>query len=273
MHLWLQNKLDLNSATLVILHCENDKWGKTIIVSVIDPTSLTFLTLWTNLISGNGSVLILHLPYEIHNDEPKFRIMLTHWGRVMHICVGKLTIIGWDNSLSPGRRQAIISTNAGILLIGPLGTNFSEILSEIQSFSFKKMHLKMSSVKWRPFCFGLNVFTHWGGRSWSTSVPSMVYWLTNLRHYLGYCCHVIHQWFSPKRISSLVIIVPVIYRTHPAWLPHTKEILMLKITKWNSYRSLLLLTHWGRVTHICVSKLPTIGSDNGLSPGRQQAII
>ena len=53
---------------------------------------------------------------------------LTHWGRVTHICVGKLTIIGSDNGLSPGRRQAIIWTNAGIIepLIEPLGTNFSE---------------------------------------------------------------------------------------------------------------------------------------------------
>ena len=53
--------------------------------------------------------------------------MLTHWGRVTHICVGNLTIIGSDNGLLPGWRQAIIWTNAGILLIGPLGTNFSEI--------------------------------------------------------------------------------------------------------------------------------------------------
>ena len=60
---------------------------------------------------------------------------LTHWGWVMHICVGKLTIIGSDNGLSPGQRQAIIWTNAGILLIGPLGTNFSDILIEIHTFS------------------------------------------------------------------------------------------------------------------------------------------
>ena len=71
---------------------------------------------------------------------------LTHWGRVTHICVGKLTIIGPDNGLSPGRRQAIIWTNAGLLLIGPLGTNFSEILVGIQTFYFRKMHLKMSSA-------------------------------------------------------------------------------------------------------------------------------
>ena len=82
---------------------------------------------------------------------------LTHWGRVTHICASELTIIGSDNGLSPGRRQANIWTNAGILLIRTLGTNLSEILSEIRAFSFKKMHLKMTSAKWRPFCLGLNV--------------------------------------------------------------------------------------------------------------------
>ena len=86
-----------------------------------------------------------------------YGIYLTHWGRVTHICVGNLTIIDSDNGLSPERRQAIIWTNAGILLIGPLGTNFSEISIGIQTFSFKKMHFKMSSAKWRPFCLGLNV--------------------------------------------------------------------------------------------------------------------
>ena len=85
-----------------------------------------------------------------------------HWGRVTHICVGNLTIIGSDNGLSPGRRPAVIWTNAGILLIGPLGTNFSEILIEILTFSFKKMCLKVSSAKWCPFCLSLNLLTHWG---------------------------------------------------------------------------------------------------------------
>ena len=85
---------------------------------------------------------------------------LTHWGRVTHICVGKQTIIGSDNGLAPGRRQAIIWTNAGILLIGPLGTNFSKISIKIQSFSFTKMRLKVSSAKWRPFCLGLNVLRY-----------------------------------------------------------------------------------------------------------------
>ena len=46
----------------------------------------------------------------------------------MHICISDLTIIGPDNGLSPGPPQAIIRTSAGILLIGRLGTNVSEIL-------------------------------------------------------------------------------------------------------------------------------------------------
>ena len=74
-----------------------------------------------------------------------------------HICNSKLTIIGSDNGLSSDRRHAIFLTNAGILLFGPLGTNISETLIEIHTFLFKKMHLKMSSGKWRPFCLGLNV--------------------------------------------------------------------------------------------------------------------
>ena len=74
-----------------------------------------------------------------------------------HLCVSKLTSIVSDNGLSPGRRQAIIWNNAGNLLIGPLGTNFSEILIEIPTFSLTKIRLKMSSAKWRLFCLGLNV--------------------------------------------------------------------------------------------------------------------
>ena len=90
-----------------------------------------------------------------------FLNVFTHWGRVTHIyiCVSKLTIIGSDNGLSPGRRQAIIWTNTGILFGGPLETNYSEILIKIHIFSFTKMHLKMSFGKWRPLCLGLIVLS------------------------------------------------------------------------------------------------------------------
>ena len=93
---------------------------------------------------------------------------LTHWGRVTHICVGNLTITGSDNGLSPGRRQTIIWTNAGILSIGPLGTNFSEISIGIQTFPFRKMHFIMSSAKspLRQWC-GWNSTQH---QTWRSTV-------------------------------------------------------------------------------------------------------
>ena len=87
-------------------------------------------------------------------------VSVSHWGRVTHLCASKLTVIVSDNGLSPGRRQAIIWTNAGISLIWTLGTNLKEILSEIHTFAFKKMHYKMSSVKCRSFCLGLNVLNY-----------------------------------------------------------------------------------------------------------------
>ena len=107
-------------------------------------------------------------------------MMLTHWGRVTHICVSKLTIIGSDNGLSPGWRQAIIWTSAGILLIGSLGTNVSEVLIGIKTFLFKKMQLKISSAKWRLFCLGLNVLI-----GQSTEPVSGHGWLTAFIQYFG----------------------------------------------------------------------------------------
>ena len=95
--------------------------------------------------------------WKITSTLPMGHRHLTHWGRVTHIFVSKLTIIDSDNSLSPRPCQAIIWTIVGIVLIQILGTNFSEILIEIHTFSFKKMHLKMSSGEWSPFCLGLNV--------------------------------------------------------------------------------------------------------------------
>ena len=62
---------------------------------------------------------------------------------MMHIYISKLTIIGPDSGLLTGMHQAIIWTNDEILLIEPLGTNFSEILIESHIFSFNKMYLKM----------------------------------------------------------------------------------------------------------------------------------
>ena len=62
-------------------------------------------------------------------------------------CVGKLNSIGSDHGLLPVQHQAIIWTNAGIFLIGSLGTNFSEILIKIKHFHWKKYFETVISKK------------------------------------------------------------------------------------------------------------------------------
>ena len=132
MDFWSRNSINRNEFS-------DTSWIK---MYLIKKTHLTF---WYNLLMILLAAILL------------IKKQLTHWGRVTLICVSKQTIICPDNGLSPGRRQSIIWTNAGVLFIGPLGTNFSEISIEIITFPFTKMLLKVSSAKWRPFCLGLNV--------------------------------------------------------------------------------------------------------------------
>ena len=86
---------------------------------------------YKNVFGGHIEWAVNCLPFE-----------LTHWGQVTHICLDNLAIIGSDNGLSPGQCQAITWINAGLLLIALLGTNFSDILIEIQTFLFNKVHFK-----------------------------------------------------------------------------------------------------------------------------------
>ena len=75
------------------------------------------------------------------------------------ICVVKLATIGSDNGLSPGRRQAIIWTNAAILLIGTLRTNFIEILIGSSNIFIEENAHEDVVCEMHPFCLGLNVLT------------------------------------------------------------------------------------------------------------------
>ena len=94
------------------------------------------------------------------------------------ICVYKLTMIGSDNGMSPGRRQAIIWTNAGILLIGPLGK------TPVKSFFNQNLYIfieenivwKMAAILSRPQCvksqplrYACNMLWSWFGRGLSHS--------------------------------------------------------------------------------------------------------
>ena len=144
---------------------------------------------------------------------------LTHWGRATHICVGKLTIIGSDNGLSPGRRQAIIWTNARILLIGPLGTNFNEIFIEICTFSCKKIHLKMSYGKWRPFCLGLNVLTMY---TCVCFITSMSYYIDSLvqdcSNSSALALELLTSCTKPSIYPAANVSITILYWSSESWM-------------------------------------------------------
>ena len=98
--------------------------------------------------------------------------------------------IGSDKGLSTVQRQAITWTNAAFLSIGPSGTNLSEIWIEIKHFSFMKMHLKLSSAKWQPFCPGELIVPWWGNNlsiiwvktgSGCTNIYLNQYWFINYK--------------------------------------------------------------------------------------------
>ena len=116
-----------------------------------------------------------------------------------------------------GRRQAIIWTNAGILLTGPLGTNFNDILIWIQTFSFKRMHLKVSYAKWRPFCLGLNVLKigHWDSSHSIGCQVDMPYWI---------------WWITHKLTRLFWYICLLTYHSMSSWLGHGGWELLLPIT-------------------------------------------
>ena len=158
------------------------------------------ITLFSNIVPRNCDIYVWNWSKTVviwWAVLPLMALCLTHWGRVTHICVGNLTIIGPDDGLSPGRRQAIIWTNAGILLIGPWGTNFSEILFGIQTFSFKKIHLKMSSAKWRPFCVGLNELITKASTATVLSAHSCVFscYGFNAKRPWYHCTDIIAWWY------------------------------------------------------------------------------
>ena len=131
-----------------------------------------------------------------------------------HICISKITIIGSDNGLSPGRHQAIFWTNAGILSIGHLGTKFREILIEIHTFSFKKMHLKRSSGKYRPFCLGLNVFREQWWFFYTVYIGSISQFLQRL--WSNCVEHSTRLLFKPK-ISAKIIELTFLHAR--PWIP------------------------------------------------------
>ena len=108
-----------------------------------------------------------------------FWALSSHRGRVTHMCIGNITRITSDNVLPPGRQPSHYLNQCWNVVNWTLRNELKWILIEIQTFSFKIMHMKMSSAKWRPFYLGLNALTHsmcktWFYREYATDVGTQV---------------------------------------------------------------------------------------------------
>ena len=120
------------------------------------------------------------------------------WRQFSYICVSKLTVTGSDDGLSPGQCQAIIWTNTGILLIAPLGTNFSEIWIKIQTFLIRKKYIwKYHQWNGSHFVQGRWVKTNSACRYDDSFLPTQTYhWLIRSSFH-----HV--SWVLPSMLKFL----------------------------------------------------------------------
>ena len=149
LELWLGNKRTTS-------HCLNKLW----------PWSLTP--------HGVTKAHCTESTYSVNDNISRTSMLLKSTSTFIY--KSNLNIIGLDNGLSAGRRQAIIWNNAGILLIGHLRKQFSEILIEIHALSFKKIHVEMSSAKWQPFCPSLINLGSCGNEAFTPQNEAILLW-------------------------------------------------------------------------------------------------
>ena len=189
---------------------------------------MRILPKWNNLTKSN----VVKISY-YDSPDLSFDMQLTHWAQTTHICVSKLTSIGSNNGLSPGWPQAIVWTYTGTLLIGILGTNFSEILSETHKFSFKKIRLK-TFAKWRPFCLGLNELKVIGSYVWQKSISIRIFTIKILMwcKFQFVLLPIQMMWLLQNLAHDTTAISSwFVHNIAATWWPGTES----HTVKWNSY--------------------------------------
>ena len=82
--------------------------------------------------------------------------LLTQWGRVMYICVSKLGHLWFRQWLVAWLAPSHYLNQCWNIVNWTLGNKLHWKFFKLYTFSFKKMHLKMPSGKWLPFCLSLN---------------------------------------------------------------------------------------------------------------------
>ena len=96
--------------------------------------------------------------FEKNFHNRKMSIAIAHWGRVTHICVDKLIIIGSDNGLSPDRRQASHYLNQCSIIVNWILANIFQWKFNqntaifIEDYARENVVCEMASTLSRPQC-------------------------------------------------------------------------------------------------------------------------
>ena len=156
---------------------------------------------------------------------------------------------------------SIGSDNAVLLSIGPLGTNFSDILIRIQNFSFMKMHLKISSAKRWPFCPGGISYTKSGHRQ-------VWYWLPKPEYSVSSIRTVNTLRLRQNRRHFADDIFKCFFLNENVWIPVKISLKFVPRGPINNNQALVQIMAWrwsgdkplsepmmvGLPTHICVTR-------------------
>ena len=135
--------------------------------------------------------------------------------------------------------------------------------------SRRRWHETPSRSLWRP-CNEKGLLTHWD-RVVHTLVQ-VARWLLGVKLIVNWTPgNKFHRFFFFFIDQNTTIFIKENAFANTVWKMSNilSRLQCVKRRMWNDYN----LTHCGRVTHICVSKLIIIGSDNGLSPSQHQAIF
>ena len=92
----------------------------------------------------------------VHMYHETVIILMSHSGRLTHICVSKLTLIGSDKAWHLVGTKPLSELMLGYCWLDPQEQNSAKF-NQNSYIIIKKIHLKMSSWYWWPFCLGLNV--------------------------------------------------------------------------------------------------------------------
>ena len=106
--------------------------------------------LWSQILVAELFVYITSTRVDLYSHQ----ILLTHWGRVRHICVSKITIIGSDNGLSPPSHYLNQCWDiVNLTLKNKLQWNIHwHSYISIQENAFENVVCEMSAILSRPQC-------------------------------------------------------------------------------------------------------------------------